>query len=88
MFLARHARTLLLAQRHGEEQLLGPALVPVVGSLLLSSTAVACWVTNREKVLRHGIDLLNQRELLSTLLTPDRNPMACSAVTALISKNI
>jgi hypothetical protein len=40
------ARTLLLVRRHREEQPLGAAIVPVSGSILPSSAAVACWVAN------------------------------------------
>ncbi len=61
---ARHAistsilvvHALLLARRHREEQLLGAAIVSVVGSFLPSSTAVACWVTDGGNgvAIRHG----------------------------------
>ena len=61
------ARTLLLVQRHREGQLLDAAIVPVAGSSLSSSAAVACWVTNGELTLRFGINLLNQEDLLDTL---------------------
>ena len=61
------ARTLLLVRRHREEQPLDAAIVPVAGSFLSSSAAVACWVTNGELTLRFGINLSNQGDLLDTL---------------------
>ena len=61
------ALTLLFVRRHREEQLLGAAIVPVAGSFLSSSAAVACWVTNGELTLRFGMNLPNQRDLLGTL---------------------
>ena len=61
------ARTLLLVRRHREEQLLDAAIVPVAGSYLSSSAAVACWVTNGELALRFGINLSNQGDLLGIL---------------------
>ena len=61
------ARTLLLVRRHREEQPLDAAIVPVAGSFLSSSAAVACWVTNGELALRFGINLSNQGDLLGTL---------------------
>ena len=56
-------------RRHREEQLLlvVAAIVPVAGSFLSSSAAVACWVTNGELTLRFGINLSNQGDLLGTL---------------------
>jgi hypothetical protein len=48
---------LLLARRHSEEQLLDAAIIPVVGSFLSSSTAVACWVTDGEMALRFGMNV-------------------------------
>ena len=61
------ARTLLLVRRHREEQLLGAAIVPVAGSFLSSSAAVACWVTNGKLTLRFGMNFSNQGDLLGTL---------------------
>jgi hypothetical protein len=61
------ARTLLLVRRHREEQQLDAAIVPVAGSFLSSSAAVACWVTNGELTLRFGINLSNQGDLLYCL---------------------
>jgi hypothetical protein len=60
-------RTFWLVQRHREERLLDAAIVPVAGSFLSSSAAVACWVTNRELALRFGINLPNLGDLLGTL---------------------
>ncbi len=61
------ARTLLLVRRHREEQLLDTAIIPVAGSFLSSSAAVACWITNGELTQRFGINLSNQEDLFDTL---------------------
>ncbi len=60
------ARNLLLVRRwrHREEQPLDTAIVPVAGSFLSSSAAVACLVTNGELALRFGINLSNHGDLL------------------------
>ena len=67
VFVTTSAATHHAQRSHREEQLLDAAIIPVAGSILSSSAAVACWVTNGALTLRYGINLSNQGDLLYNL---------------------
>ncbi len=81
------ARKLLLVWRHREEQPLDAAIVPVAGSFLSSSAAVACWVTNGELALRFGLNLPNQANPLGTLHRMHTTNSAQEAWRAVLQQN-
>jgi hypothetical protein len=78
------ARTLLLVRRNREEQQLDAAIVPVAGSFLSSSAAVAYWVPTTNsiptKVFARRLSLRTSRRLGSApvrLACTQRGPRRC-----------
>ena len=61
--LVAHAQ--ILAQHFYAEQPLDVSIVPVLGSFLPSSTAVASWVTDGEMALRFGMNVSSEGRCLT-----------------------